>query len=126
MKAQHTPGPWFVKQPGEHSPTNIRIVRSHGKTIGGGEMFGAVAEVCISRPISSAAHPSPEEQANARLLVAAPDLLSACKAQINQCLGSLEEGIAWAAKYRGEPSVNKPLLAMIDAIARAEGNGEGK
>lgn len=84
-KASWTPGPWIVIRPGEHGHTKHRVGWSYGKTIDGKEIVGAIADICISRPVGFKMEISPEEQANARLIAASPCLLAACQAMLDGC-----------------------------------------
>lgn len=64
MSAKHTPGPWLITR--GHQTGLIRGIHAPGRNI---VNFGG-----ISAPTQ------PESQANASLMVAAPDLYAACKA----------------------------------------------
>lgn len=79
--SKHTEGPWIIKQPGEHRAKAIVVVASHGLSIHGEEYFAGVAEICVKRSAleMKTGTPSTEEQANARLIAAAPRLLEALK-----------------------------------------------
>ncbi len=100
----HTPGPWEVKPEGEI----LRVWEAQRPVSVG------IADVCINRSIE-AKGPSEIEHANAHLIAAAPDLLTALKdavAQVN-CTVPLD----WEDMNLKYPNVKK----WEAAIARAEG-----
>jgi hypothetical protein len=94
MNAKHTPGPWRVV-----IRANQRGIRS--LTIDTGHLTGGT--YCKM----GASELQPEDEANARLIAAAPDLLEACKAVM--------AGDAFDERYRD-------LCAA--AIRKAEGRAE--
>ncbi len=71
--AQHTSGPWIVKLPGEHSKDKLRVCHKIGADVSGKDVYGAVADISISRSLYFRGAVSPEELGNARLIAAAPD-----------------------------------------------------
>ena len=100
---KHTPGPWAIKpldryEQDEGPPEGLEIVGSDGTTI------------CCNQTY----YPTPLEPRNARLIAAAPDLLTALETLVNDLLGDMvteEEGVdLWAD--------------AITAIALATGEGE--
>jgi len=106
-KAQHTPGPWVWQDARTmrhlHAPETSRI------------------GLCVSMP--KAGHKgyrqTPEDEANARLIAAAPDLLDACKA-VTAELGDAE----WGTDKHGADLlyeiITKHHGKLRAAIAKAE------
>lgn len=105
MMVSHTPGPWIVKKPGEHSPTETRVVHQIGNT------FAMIAEIGIHRTIG-AKGPSKEEQANARLIAAAPQLLVMLKEAVEMLYAKNGPYVPGSEIHR----------QFMDAIAEAEGS----
>lgn len=105
-KAQHTPGPWYYD--------NQDYVREIS------------TDYCIARIFDDNAHPMPEyvenlpKQANARLIAAAPELLGALEAIVEQCSLELKEHIFYAADGC-KVNVNSFKVAARAAIKRARG-----
>lgn len=64
----HTPGPWHYSRLDEWTHS---VVTKHGKLLDGSDNCWAIASVNKNR--------EPEHEANARLISAAPDLLSAVR-----------------------------------------------
>lgn len=91
-QAKHTPGPWILDEYGPEF--TMRTVR--GKSLGGG------TEVAI---ITTGSYSDEVEEANARLIAAAPELLEACKQA------------EWQYEQLGDSRAIKMLRA---AIAKAE------
>lgn len=95
--SKHTPGPWFVYY---GRPRNSRAVFvCHDDVAAGGRV--AIAQAIISN-----------EDANARLIAAAPDLLEALKA--------LHAAVAASKTMEGREYVSLGIQ-VNDAIAKAEG-----
>ncbi len=88
----HTPGPWQSRR--RHATAPIEIVAPDGQEVA----------------ITSARHPLDADDANARLIAAAPALLAAAEA-VQLDLGDIEDGRG-ALRYR--PSM-VALHAAIDA-----------
>ena len=87
MTKQHTPGPWYIDCQNESATIGYRaIVDNEGYT------------VC---------EPSPMGQANARLIVAAPDLLAALQ--------------SFCGVYEGQDDVPRYVQKARAAIAKATG-----
>lgn len=89
---KHTPGPWECGSfyyPETNSPGSCEITQT-------GEM-GILAIVTLPRPNRSGHN---EGRANARLIAAAPDLLAACEAMLNDnhTLGELSRPVANVAR----------------------------
>lgn len=93
MIEKSTPGPWEYDDSGKHSTYNV--VRNNGMV------------VCRILPLSYKSHGSME--ANARLIVAAPDLLAASKRALD-----------WLASYPGNGALGA-YEEMRLAIVKAEG-----
>lgn len=104
--SKHTPGPWYAL-PGLHNfsvryktgdknlpMVNIANVRGH---YGDGFPFGS-------------------SEANLRLILAAPDLLEACKLVIAYDKNDATDGVAMMVAY------NNAVKAARDAIAKATGS----
>lgn len=92
---KHTPGPWRAWDPEGRGGDAIPIIDSHGA------MFAAVEAIDIT---DEQAHE--QQQANAQLIVAAPDLLAACNAALayldaEDSAGLVAEIAAAVAKAEG-------------------------
>lgn len=99
MNAKHTSGPWKVRpvySKGEPMPATIYAGRE------------SVADMTGT---------SPHDDANARLIAAAPDLLEALK-RVNECLRSW---ITSSTQNRVNPLEIAEFVAANEAIAKAEG-----
>ena len=99
---KHTPGPWCI------SPIDGDIV---------GDSNGVSSVIVARMPLMSAVRgPGREAQnANARLIASAPDLLAACRAIVGDCPDAGEPG---------HIDFGEAMVMARDAIARATG-GEG-
>lgn len=88
-----TPGPWSVKQPGEHSKEYIRVVDA-GAPSTHGFISAGVAEVCCRRSSSEfkARTPSAREQANADFIAHARADIPFLLAQIDELRDALSRG----------------------------------
>ena len=112
MSAQHTPGPWkwWDKSTGRPERYDLcKLIAANGKRIFGGyggEGFSAIGK-------------TPEDEANARLIVAAPDLLEALEDAV-ACglipITSASEG--GAARFSEQVKAADKVRA---AIAKAKG-----
>jgi hypothetical protein len=99
-ESKHTPGPWYVG-------INESVIDSPA-----GEKFlgiGTDGERTICR-VSQLATQDAEDEANAQLIAAAPDLLIACQRALN-----------WIELHAGEDWGKKIQERMRNAIAKAEG-----
>lgn len=94
MTSKHTPGPWKHVGVGEHN----RIVGPHGDSL---FLVGMYGQFGRSGPLPNrATHIASivEEEANASLIAAAPDLLEALKSMVNYAnLGAYERADAMKA-----------------------------
>lgn len=91
-KTQHTPGPW------EHAITD-----QYSQSV---DIFESGNARTIARTVLN--YPIKTQEANARLISAAPDLLEACKKAANSFKAQFMEG---------------PIYKMLsDAITKAEGS----
>lgn len=122
--AQHTPGPWVARP--QHQATG-RGGRTPGKVLGWIVEFtegrgGRIGWPSLAWEDTNEGAPGdhPENEANARLIAAAPDLLEACRgvdvlyAELHKALGGLV----------GDPSYDIVIEAVRKArtaIAKAEG-----
>jgi hypothetical protein len=90
----HTPGPWRIDRRGSHNP----LIETDGLTV------AEVLDDC---------HPDAEQQeANARLIAAAPELLAACQAAID---AAVEYG-GWHGDYT--------LASLLNMVIRKATTGE--
>jgi hypothetical protein len=87
----HTPGPWILER------DRAKSLSIYGDTTFIGEVYHEVDE------------PSPEENANARLIAAAPDLLDACRMALS-CMAPDDNDIT--------------ARALRAAIAKATGGAQ--
>ncbi len=111
---KHTPGPWALEE--------VRTDCGRAFRIGSGEMLKAGKGCCIIYD-DYPGNPENERKANARLIAAAPDLLEALEA-------SLEEVKAWRAGLNTrnmntckEGARFSDLSRSRAAIAKARGEG---
>jgi hypothetical protein len=98
--ATHTPGPWRVVVPPAFGATTAEIVA------GEGEPFPIASVLRDRRPRQRL-----EDDANAHLIAAAPELLAVLKAALTELTGA-------------DDSLQAVLKILAEAIATAEG-GEG-
>jgi len=95
-----TPGPWKARCMGSEGS----IVWMDGKDIEQHFRLGMIAD-CTSRPFT-------ESKANALLIAAAPELLEACKLNLN----------ALKQRFQGDDfGIRNYVQPMEQAIAKAEG-----
>lgn len=103
----HTPGPWY--HGGKHPDCEARYVKSNAP--------GYAVEIAILFHSDGA-----EQEANCRLIAAAPELLEAIKlaeaalADIGDADREPGDDLAWCERRAAEP-----LLIIRAAIAKAEG-----
>lgn len=108
---KHTAGPWTCKYfEGDHGRATIEKDRGKDNT----GFFLPIASVCQVYSLGRGGRATPEAEANACLISAAPDLLAACKFLIGKCHA---EGI----DVVGGPD-EQDFLAAKAAIAKAEPN----
>lgn len=99
MTSKHTPGPWFVEN---KNPSEF------GLTISADQEFRTTRlEICHIAGYGE------DQNSNARLIVAAPDLLNALKRILNAAYGLADEGEA--------ETVHSALKVAHAAITKAEG-----
>lgn len=97
---KHTPGEW-----------KIELDRSHNPMVGTAE--------CTVAEVLDDCHPDVEQQeANARLIAAAPDMLAALKSLVGRDLTFLD------SKVMGGQITYTSVKAARAAIARAEGGDQ--
>ena len=103
MKAQHTPGPWKVDEVGRHFDEEYLRLHNRFKLVGK-EMdnIAYIPEI------------HPEAEANARLIAAAPDLLSACEFTLARLRDMTTEDFS-----KGGDKMAREEL--VKAIAKAKG-----
>lgn len=97
---KHTPGPWITD---DHFSDDRHVMNGNGN----GPAYIAKIPLTNSIGIRSDAYKS--QEANARLIAAAPDLLAALQ-------GFVERQMTVGQRYTNEGQ------AMLDAIAKALGN----
>lgn len=71
-QVKHTPGPWSVRRRGPHAYHVARVTQTEF-----GRETRFVADVCFAQPKIDG-----EQEANARLIAAAPDMLAALRAML--------------------------------------------
>jgi hypothetical protein len=110
MKNTHTPGPWLRTKSGNRLSSAFQIVAGAD---GNGDPNTLVATI---HPIGIPFDPEPceETKANARLIAAAPELLSACQA-------FLELFKSGGNSERLNPYLRPEVKAAIAAIAKVKG-----
>lgn len=108
-KMAHTPGPWeasFIDSLG--GPASYCRIRPVS-----GEMFGQFTSLEIATMYLM---DEDEQQANARLIAAAPELLDALQGLVKELSDSDDEGLIENAE---------PMIAARAAIAKATGAADG-
>ncbi len=101
MADAHTPGPWTAQRPRGVMPA------------GGGEWpRSLIFAEGVGQRVADAYWPCDEQEANARLIAAAPDLLAACEA----ILGPMD----YYDPVKGFP-LYEPFQMLKAAIAKAKG-----
>ena len=104
--AAHTPGPWIVEFRGYQC--HPIYVRTEYRGCGGAKIHGSAG--AIAKMPASKFH---DQEANARLIASAPDLLAACRQMAE------EMWQAAASEYTGADAYHEAILAGRQAIARA-------
>lgn len=92
--SKHTPGPWHI----------------------GLDIIGTKSETGFDRHIVEMLWDDKQGKADARLIAAAPDLLSACQAMLKAMRDAAN------SEYVGADDFHESILAGIGAIAKAGGN----
>jgi hypothetical protein len=103
--AGHTPGPWEVGTPGNGEPGYIYCNNS----------LGSAVAIAYGMPLALTVFSRAEEEANARLIAAAPELLAALKKCAAVCAG----------ETLSKSAITSALDAARNAIAAAEGRSNG-
>jgi len=96
--SQHTPGPWSINSDGEHG-----LITIYHRDMG----HKQICDMCLVA-MDGNHELDQEERANAYLIAAAPQLLAACKAALNELESVLEK-------------TNAVLDLLANAISKAEG-----
>ena len=114
MSATHTPGPWQVSrtdpngQPIVASATDLELATCWHHCVGGMER---------------------EAHANARLIAAAPELLEALKAIVDDLLDGDDTGALQVAQHAGLAAISKAtgnaLRSLVDESRAQRSEGEG-
>jgi hypothetical protein len=103
--SNHTPGPWVMGEAnncGGSYPRSLAVFPKTEADAGNGRL------ICL---VSSLENVNEEDEANAMLIAAAPELLASCRAMIEAM--EYDGGRAVGALYHAK-------LRMKDAIVRAE------
>lgn len=100
MDTKHTPGPWFVR---ERNPEDNSIA------------IDAEKHYAIARVAPKPFYKPNEQEWNARLIAAAPDLLDALRAAESWLSSSTDYAVTHSGTY------NVLCAKILDAIAKAEG-----
>ena len=107
-KVEHTPGPWFHTDPRE--PGSVFIYRDDGK---GREPGEYLAEIYSDEEHGCDVSDN-EQYANAALIAACPDLLSACVAAL--------EALNTAPRFNVGTTTSYRIASQVEAaIAKARG-----
>jgi hypothetical protein len=109
----HTPGPWILPHfADDATKCNCKYVFCEA-------YMGAICTITVDNGENDAP-PSAEAIANARLIIAAPDLLAALK---RSYVFASDSNCTYVSDPRGnEDSKKSVLLAIKAAIQKAEGN----
>ena len=109
-QGKHTPGPWFV--PDQTYARNLTVEVDDGIACpGSGGAMSYTTDVCVL-----GWNGTPEWDANARLIAAAPDMLEACQI-ISDCASSAKGMTAAQVRIALDMAANTARAA----IARATG-----
>jgi hypothetical protein len=114
-ESEHTPGPWIVHRGGGHARPNIQ----------GAEVRHTNGRLANEQGISSASFSDevcqffadldlPTPQANARLIVAAPDLLAACRVCVSTITQVVESEAPTSTDWVNIRAARHLALAAID------------
>jgi hypothetical protein len=109
MTAKHTPGPWTIARSSRGYPYQIDAPNG---SRGPGGIRSVTRWAAISLPTSA------EGEANARLIVSAPDLLEAAKLALQVAEQVISSDYAGTSAFDGMMAELAPVRA---AIAKAEG-----
>jgi len=104
MSSKHTPGPWFTKREG--FSTVYVEARLRGSTI---------QEVAACGPTEAGAE---QQEANARLIASAPELLEALILLEREMV---ESGNAGSVDYGWKPAIEKTRAAIAKATGVSHG-----
>lgn len=104
---KHTPGPWFACGDG-----------SCGTLVRAGDI--RTGRKVASTWVNTSPMSIPENEANARLIAASPDLLAALKRMVSQCERYLNERPVSESDMLN-PDYVSPMEQSLAAIAKAEG-----
>lgn len=106
-KTKHTPGPWEVGQAGTGNVYVPSILhKSANPKPGPGLLVRTIATMCIHGP-------EDENESNARLIAAAPELLEACKMAVEELGPNSSGDRCWDAFEK-----------LLAAIAKAESTAQ--
>ena len=106
--ATHTPGPWVVSKVIKHGARCYRTIRREGK-------FKLAEVFAFNECATGTKEGKAEDEANARLIAAAPDLLAQCK-EFEKCLTHLINS--------GDSGADLERDKLREILAKVEG-GEG-
>ena len=106
--ATHTPGPWAISSVIKHGARCYRTIRQEGR-------FKLAEVFAFNECATGTEEGKAEDEANARLIAAAPELLEQCK---------LFEKVLRACIMAGDSGADLELDKLRQVLAKAEG-GEG-
>ncbi|WP_241300814.1 hypothetical protein [Burkholderia cenocepacia] len=108
--AQHTPGPWKFSRWDEHGDTRFYVSQQDGApyTPNYSDVATVIAETCSGERVRI-------QEANARLIVAAPELLESLQ-KMNDMWNSICDVNGW------DPEHNVQYVEARAAIAKATGS----
>lgn len=104
MAEQHTPGPWLIREFPTRGGARPQLWVMDATPDRDGKV--------MANAICSVTGTNPAEQANARLIAAAPEMLAACRGLLDalESMGALDH-----------PDLRSDVAATRDAVARATG-----
>ena len=100
----HTPGPWVISKVIKHGARYYRTIRQEGK-------FKLAEVFAFNDGATGSEQGRKEDQANARLIAAAPEMLEMCKL-LEECMETIDGKDGYDASY--ELAKVRAVLAKVE------------
>ena len=100
----HTPGPWVISKVIKHGARYYRTIRQEGK-------FKLAEVFAFNEGATGSEQGRKEDQANARLIASAPDMLEMCKL-FEECMANMDGMDGFDTSY--ELSKVRAILAKVE------------